>query len=282
MTHMLREALQQSIAQLRHSDSPDLDAQLLLAHVLGKSRTWLYTWPIHVLSWEQQQQFAELVQRRASGEPVAYLTGRRAFWTTTLQVGPDVLIPRPETELLVELALQYGRGAAGPVVDLGTGSGAIALALAGERADWQVHATELSEGACSVAATNISASHCSNLTLFAGSWFDPLPAETRYSLAVSNPPYVDAADPHLEQGDLRFEPRRALVAADAGMADLTVIARQARARLQPAGWLLLEHGWQQGAAVRDLLGGLGYEAVETRQDMGGRDRVTLGRWNGMA
>lgn len=282
MTPTLREALQQAMAQLQHSDSPDIDAQLLLAHVLGKSRTWLYTWPGHPLNEVQQQQYAALVQRRASGEPVAYLTGRRAFWTTMLQVGPAVLIPRPETELLVELALERGRALAGPVVDLGTGSGAIAVALAGERPDWQVHATELSEAALAVASANVAASQCSNLTLFAGSWFEPLPAAARYGLVVSNPPYIDAADPHLDQGDVRFEPRSALVAADAGMADLTLIAGQARERLQPAGWLLLEHGWQQGAAVRDLLGRLGYDQVETRRDVGGRERVTLGRWQGKA
>ena len=282
MTLTLREALQQAIAQLQHSDSPDIDAQLLLAHVLGKSRTWLYTWPAHPLSEAQQHQFTELVKRRAGGEPVAYLTGKRAFWTSTLQVGPAVLIPRPETELLVELAIARGRALDGPVVDLGTGSGAIALALAGERPDWQVHATELSEAAFAVAASNVGASQSSNVSLFAGSWFEPLPAAIRYSMVVSNPPYIDAADPHLAQGDLRFEPRSALVAADAGMADLVLIAEQARGRLRQAGWLLLEHGWQQGGAVRTLLERLGYDEVETCHDVGGRERVTLGRWQGEA
>lgn len=275
MTLTLRTALTQAIAQLGMSDSAELDAQLLLAQVLGKSRSWLYAWPEQVLSSTQLQALQMLIERRRQGEPVAYITGKRDFWKLELQVNPAVLIPRPETELLVELALELGTGLSGPVADLGTGSGAIALALALERPDWQVHASELSETALQTARRNLQDSGLKNVSLFGGSWFNPLPA-AKYGLLVSNPPYIDATDPHLQ--DLAFEPRSALVATDEGLGDLREIAAQARQYLHPGGWLLLEHGWQQGQAVSSHLAQLGYQQILTKQDHGGRDRVTLGRW----
>lgn len=277
MTQTLRTALTQATARLDQADSALFDAQLLLAHVLGKPRSWLYAWPDHVLAASELEHFHALIERRAGGEPVAYLTGKREFWTFELQVNPAVLIPRPETELLVELALQLGKEQPGPVADLGTGSGAIALALALERPDWQIHATEVSEAALQVAVANVRQSGLANVQLHAGSWCAPLPADG-YRLIVSNPPYIDANDPHLAA--LASEPRTALVAAEQGLADLRTIAGEARSKLAIGGWLLLEHGWQQGAAVRELLTAAGYGLVATRQDHGGRDRVTLGRWMG--
>jgi release factor glutamine methyltransferase len=271
----LRAALADATARLGQSDTAALDAQLLLAHILGKTRTWLYTWPAHELDTAQTNAFAALLLRAEQGEPVAYLTGKRAFWTLTLDVTPAVLIPRPETELLVELALELGKPMPGPVADLGTGSGAIALALASERSDWQLHATDLSIAALQVAQANATRLGYTNVQFLHGSWCEPLPAG-RYSLIVSNPPYIADDDPHLPA--LAFEPQSALVADDKGLADLRSIATQARPKLQSGGWLLLEHGWQQGDAVRGLLQSLGYAEVATRQDGGSRDRVTLGRW----
>jgi release factor glutamine methyltransferase len=269
-------ALAHATEELKHSsDSAELDAQLLLAHVLAKSRTWLYTWPDHQLTENEQTQFLQLCARRAQGEPVAYLLGKREFWKFELQVSPAVLIPRPETELLVELALQLLNTEQAHVADLGTGSGAIALALAYERAHWQVFATDLHQQALAIAKLNAQQLKLANLTFLVGNWCEPLP-NGDYNLIVSNPPYIDADDPHMQQGDLRFEPRTALVAADHGLSDIQQIAQQAREKLMPGGHLLLEHGWQQGAAVRNILHELGYTHVQTMRDHGDRDRVTLG------
>ena len=278
MTATVRTALAQAIAQLDQSDSAGLDAQVLLAKVLGKERSWLYAWPEQPLSSTQMHEFLALVERRSRSEPLAYITGKRAFWKLELQVNPAVLIPRPETELLVELALELGLGLDGPVADLGTGSGAIAQALALERPDWQVHASELSVAAMQTAEVNLRTTGLQNVQLFAGSWLSPLPAAC-YRLIVSNPPYIDANDPHLQQSGLKYEPRTALVADNSGLAALSQIAAEACARLQSGGWLLLEHGWQQAHAVRGLLQQFGYQQILTKQDHGGRDRVTLGKWS---
>ncbi len=272
----VKSALAQAAERFVSSDSAALDAQLLLAHVLDKNRAWLVAWPEHELTREQQRAFNALCTRRAQGEPVAYLLGRRAFWTFELEVCSAVLIPRPETELVVELALQLGSDLTGKVADLGTGSGAIALALARERPDWQVYATELSAEAQSVAAANFRKVDLPNLQLLAGSWCAPLPGRD-YVLIASNPPYIDKLDPHLQQGDVRFEPRSALIAADQGMADLRLIAVQAKQYLVSGGWLVLEHGWKQGNAVRRLLVGLGYTEVATHHDHANNERVTVGR-----
>jgi release factor glutamine methyltransferase len=269
-------ALSHAKKLMSSSDSAELDAQVLLAHVLGKTRTWLYTWPHNEIAAELQIRFEELCLLRAQGHPVAYLTGKREFWKLQLQVSPAVLIPRPETELLVELALQLLPAEKANVADLGTGSGAIALALASERKGWNVVATELHPQALAVAQKNAQQLRLANLTLLAGSWCEPLRDEA-YDLIASNPPYIRSNDPHIEQGDLRFEPRTALVSANQGLADIEVIATQAAAKLIAGGYLLLEHGWQQGAAVRNILEELGYTGVQTCQDYGGRDRVTLGQ-----
>jgi release factor glutamine methyltransferase len=258
------------------ADTAALDAQLLLCAVLGAPRSRLYSHPEQVLSDAEAQRFHDLCARRAAGEPMAYILGRREFWRHDLEVAPGVLIPRPETELLVETALMLGGGKSGRVADLGTGSGAIALALAGERPDWSVVATERSTAACAVARRNFAAAALPNLSLREGSWCEPL-NERDYLLLISNPPYLAADDPHLGQGDLRFEPASALVAAEAGLADLRQLAASAPVYLADGGWLLLEHGWEQGEAVRALLRANAFADVRTYRDTGERERVTVGR-----
>ncbi|MDR0779380.1 MAG: peptide chain release factor N(5)-glutamine methyltransferase [Pseudomonadales bacterium] len=271
----LSEALR-AAAQRFAADSAALDAQLLLCAVLGVPRSRLYSHPEQGLSDAAAQHFEALCARRAAGEPVAYILGRREFWNHALEVAPGVLIPRPETELLVETALTLGAGQPGWVADLGTGSGAIALALASERPDWRVVATEYSPAACALAQRNFTAAALPNLSLREGFWCEPL-RERGYRLLVANPPYLAADDPHLGQGDLRFEPLSALVAAEQGLADLRQLAAMAPAYLAGGGWLLLEHGWEQGAAVRALLRGAGFAEVATYRDTGARERVSVGQ-----
>ena len=254
-----------------------VDAEALLLHVLGQSRSWLFAHAEDALDMDVQTAFEALVARRAAGEPVAYLTGRRGFWTLELEVTPATLIPRPETELLVELALaRLPRDAAANVADLGTGSGAIALAIASERPRAQVVATDASAGALAVARRNAQRLGIGNLRFVHGDWLAPLAGE-RFALIVSNPPYIEAADPHLAQGDLRHEPASALASGADGLDDIRRIAAAARAHLEPGGWLLFEHGWNQGDAVRGLLHAAGCTEVFTARDLEARDRVSGGR-----
>ncbi|GAA5523998.1 release factor glutamine methyltransferase [Microbulbifer aestuariivivens] len=263
-------------AELAQSDSARLDLEVLLGHVLGRSRTWLYTWPEYALSDSEQQQFERLLKRRAAGEPVAHLTGEREFWSLPLLVDSSTLIPRPDTELLVETALALCPQSRQRVLDLGTGSGAIALALASERPAWQLLAADKSPQALALAERNRSRLELGNVQLLQSDWFAGIPAQT-FDLIVSNPPYIDAADPHLEQGDVRFEPRSALVAGRQGLADIDTIVAASGDYLAPGGWLLVEHGWQQAAAVRALFAGAGLVGVDSRRDYGGHERLTLGR-----
>lgn len=267
--------LEQAGRVLQESDSAQLDARLLLAEVLGKSRTWLYAWPEASVDAAAVERFQCLLAARAAGTPIAYLLGRREFWSLDLEVNPAVLIPRPDTELLVETALALGPAGPAQVADLGTGSGAIALALASERPAWHLYATDQSAAALQVAERNRQRLGFVNVELLQGSWCQPLPA-VDFDLIVSNPPYLAQDDAHLDQGDLRFEPRTALVAADAGLHDLGCIARQTLSRLKPGGWLLLEHGWAQGAAVRALLAEAGYRQLATHCDAAGHERVSVG------
>ncbi|GAA0695096.1 peptide chain release factor N(5)-glutamine methyltransferase [Marinobacterium maritimum] len=260
------------------SDSPRLDIELLLCEVLDKPRSWLFTWPDKTLSAEQQARFEQLLTRRLQGEPVAHLLGYRDFWTLRLKVSPDTLIPRPDTETLVEQALALLPDGPARVADLGTGTGAIALALASERPQWQLTATDLHPGAVMLARENAQAHQLSNVEILQGSWCAPLSGH--FDMIVSNPPYIDPEDPHLSQGDVRFEPLSALTAEDKGMADIRSIAEQAKAHLKSGGWLLFEHGYDQGETVRDLLRQLGYAQVRTQRDLGDNDRVTLGCWPG--
>lgn len=270
------DALRFAAAQFQ-SESARLDAELLLCHVLRVNRSWLYARPDKSLEPAQQDRFDELVARRAGGEPIAHILGEREFWSLTLQVTPDTLIPRPDTELLVEQALRLlPEDAAVKVADLGTGSGAIALAIARERPRCRVVATDLSAAALAVAQANATRNQIANVEFRHGRWSEALGSE-RFDLIVSNPPYIAEDDPHLAQGDVRFEPRSALVSGRDGLDDIRQIAREVRACLQNDGWLLLEHGFEQGGKVRAILQGNGYEQVTTWCDLARHERVTGGR-----
>lgn len=253
------------------------EATLLLAHATGRSVAWLLAHGRDALPEAACEAFAALADRRVEGVPVAYLVGSKGFWTLELKVTPDTLVPRPETELLVELALdKLPPGLAARVLDLGTGSGAIALAIARERALACVLATDASQAALAVARDNARAHGIDNVRFVQGSWLAPV-AGQRFDLIVSNPPYVADGDPHLGQGDLRFEPITALAAGHDGLRDLAQIVGAAPAHLLPGGWLLLEHGWDQGAAVRALLAQAGLQETRTAPDLEQRDRVSMGR-----
>lgn len=261
---------------LPDSETPALDTALLLAHVLGKPRSYLLTWPERALTDEQQAQFAALLQRRRQGEPVAYLLGNQGFWSLELQVSPDTLIPRPDTERLVEVALERGPQHAARVLDLGTGTGAIALALAAERTQWQVTGVDRMSGAVALAETNRSQLALANVQFLPSDWFSALSGHC-FDLIVSNPPYIAADDPHLQQGDVRFEPVSALVSGADGLDDIRYIIDTAPGYLVSGGWLLLEHGWQQADAVRAWLERGGFTDVQSWRDLGGHQRVSGGR-----
>lgn len=253
------------------------DAELLLAHALGKPRAWLFAHARDALCLRDAGAFAALVERREAGEPVAYLTGRRGFWTLELEVDAAVLVPRADTERLVELALERLPADRDlRIADLGTGSGAIALALASERPRARVVATDASDDALGVAARNAARLGLDNVVFRSGDWCAPLDGE-RYHLIASNPPYIAQDDPHLRAGDLRFEPPLALSSGEDGLDAIREIAARSPSHLAPGGWLLLEHGWEQGEAVRALLHEAGFVEVATHRDIEDRDRVTLGR-----
>lgn len=261
------------------SDTARLDAELLLGHVLGRDRTWLITWSDREVAMAAEARFLALLARRAAGEPVAHILGSREFWTLELAVTPATLIPRPDTELLVEQALQLGPDGRGRVLDLGTGTGAIALALATERSAWQVTAVDAWQDAADLAEHNRVRCELDNVRVRCGHWFEPVRGE-RFDLIVSNPPYLAADDPHLCAGDVRFEPPSALVAGPTGLEDLDFIVEHSPAYLNGGSWLLLEHGESQGSAVRELLAVRGFAAVQSWRDLGSRERVSGGCWPG--
>ena len=272
-----RQWLTQAIARLGASESPRRDAEILLGHVTDKARTWILAFDETVLTAEQLPELEALLARRANGEPVAHLVGQREFWSLPLFVSPATLIPRPDTECLVEQALVRLPQTACRILDLGTGTGAIALALASERADCKVTAVDFMPDAAALAARNAAHLALNNVTVLQSDWFSALKGQ-RFAMIVSNPPYIDETDPHLAEGDVRFEPRTALVAADQGLADLAHIIREGRQYLLPNAYMLLEHGWKQGEAVRALFNEAGYLDVETCRDYGDNERLTLGRW----
>lgn len=278
--YTVESALKAAIVQLQEGEntSPSIDAAVLLCHTLDKPRSYLLTWPEKHLTLEQEQHFNKLLTRRLTGEPVAYIVGEREFWSLPLKVSPSTLIPRPDTERLVEVALDKTFGKAGDILDLGTGTGAIALALASEMPNRNVTGIDLRPEAQQLASENAERLNITNTTFLNGSWFDPLPENSRFSLIVSNPPYIEKDDPHLSQGDVRFEPITALVAEEKGLADIKHIADNARHYLEADGWLAFEHGYDQGDAVREIMQALGYLDVMTEKDYGGNDRVTLGRY----
>lgn len=273
----IAELLEKSRELQQVSDSARLDVELLLARSLNKPRSYLYAYPEYALSDAECAAFEALFARRQQGEPMAYISGEREFRNLLLQVTPDVLIPRPETELLVECAIAV-LPPQGRVLDLGTGSGAIALAIADERPDARVTAVDQSQEALNVAKTNAGRLGL-NVRFLHGNWFSAVAGE-RFDVVVSNPPYIDVSDPHLQQGDVRAEPRSALVAADHGLADLFAIMDAACGHLASGGQLLMEHGYTQAEAVADRLRALGYHDVVTHTDAAGHDRVTAGIWRG--
>jgi release factor glutamine methyltransferase len=258
------------------SDTPRLDAEILLVHVLQKPRSYLYTWPDARLTASQWRHFETLLIRRFRGEPIAYITGYREFWSLKLRVTPATLIPRPETERLVELALnQIPYHSQTLVADLGTGSGAIAIAIAHERPHARVIATDNDPAALAVAQHNARRLYVS-LEFRKGDWCEALNGE-QFAIIVSNPPYLPKTDPHLQQGDLRFEPSTALVGDSDGLQAIQIIVKQALAHLQPGGWLFLEHGYNQATHVYALLSKAGYTSVTVYQDDTGLDRVACGQ-----
>ncbi|MFL9595917.1 peptide chain release factor N(5)-glutamine methyltransferase [Aeromonas veronii] len=276
----IQQARAHIMTVLAEGESPRADADVLLCHLLGCRRSYLMTWPERELDAAQQATLQAWLTRRLNGEPIAHLVGEREFWSLPLKVSPATLIPRPDTEVLVEQALTKIPQGPCAVLDLGTGTGAIALALKSERPEIDVWAVDRMADAAALAREN-SAALGLPIEVRDGSWFEPLGEPDRdntprFAVIVSNPPYIDGADPHLEQGDVRFEPRSALVADDAGLADIRHIVAHAPAYLLTDGWLLLEHGWDQGEAVRQLLRDGGYREVATVRDYGDNDRVTLG------
>ena len=256
------------------SDSARVDVELLLCHVLGKSRSYLYTWPEVELSEQQVSLFQQLLTRRQAGEPIAHLTGTRGFWTLELNVSKETLIPRPETEMLVEWVLQQFQKQEFRLADLGTGTGAIALALASERPSWLIEATDLMPGAVELAKRNAKQLGLQQVKILQGSWCEPLTGH--YDLLISNPPYIDPMHPCLQEGDLRYEPITALIAEQQGLQDILTIIAQSKAYLKEDGWLVFEHGYDQGQAVREALQQAGFEQCFTQQDLNGHDRMSGG------
>ncbi|HEN3609749.1 TPA: peptide chain release factor N(5)-glutamine methyltransferase [Yersinia enterocolitica] len=268
--------LSQAAARFNQSDSPKRDAEILLSFVTGRARTYLLAFGETQLTAEQLAVLEPLAARREQGEPIAYLVGEREFWSLPLSVSSATLIPRPDTECLVEQALAHLPATPCRILDLGTGTGAIALALASERPDCAVMGVDIKADAVALARYNAKKLAINNVDFLQSSWFDLVSG--RFTLIVSNPPYIDANDPHLNEGDVRYEPHSALVAEAEGIADLAEIIRQSPAYLEVGGWLMLEHGWQQTTAVQKLLNNSGFSAVMTYKDYGNNDRVTLGQW----
>ena len=264
------------------SGSPRLDAEVLLAAVLECDRAYLFAYGDKVVDDTARDIFRHYIERRKAGEPVAYIIGKREFWSLLLSVNDSTLIPRPDTEILVEAALRLCTRAQAHVLDVGTGTGAIALALASEKTQWHIDAVDINENAVALATLNAAQLRLENVYVYKSNWFsavrtNTLLVEARFHMIVGNPPYIAADDFHLINGDVRFEPRTALVSADDGYADLFCIAEQAMDFLYAGGFLLLEHGFEQADRVRHFLLSVGYVDVETIRDYGGNERVTVGR-----
>lgn len=266
-------------AETLPSDDPRRDGEVLLCEALKIPRTYLIAWPDADVSSDLESRYTELLRRREQGEPVAYILGRREFWSLEFEVNADTLIPRSETELLVEQVLQRVAEPDARALDLGTGCGAIAVALASERPRWSILATDASERAIAVAQRNAQRYVKGNIRFVSGSGYEPV-GEQRFHVIASNPPYVAKGDKHLLQGDLPFEPASALSSGPDGLDAIREIVEGAPPRLFAHSWLMIEHGYEQGHAVRALLASRGFTEVETMTDLAGLDRVSLGLWNG--
>jgi release factor glutamine methyltransferase len=278
-TPTIHHALARASERLQPLHDTPIDAEVLLCFVLKKNRAHLRAWPEKRLSPIQWQQFQQLLDRRIQGEPIAYITGQREFWSMPLSVTPDTLIPRPDTEILVEQALKLiPQDAPWQIADVGTGSGAIALAIASERPHCQLHAIDISAAALTVAQDNARRLGIHNICFIEGQWLNPLTGLS-LEMVVSNPPYIEQDDPHLGQGDVRFEPITALASGSDGLDDIRIVVDQAKNTLKPGGWLLMEHGYHQGRAVVDLLQQRGYSEIKDFSDYAGHDRVACGQYN---
>jgi release factor glutamine methyltransferase len=267
----------QKLQALSPEQTPEeliLESEILLTLIMKVSRSYLHTWPERTLDEEQEKLYFELLEKRLQGMPIAYLTGHRQFWSLDLVVTPDVLIPRPDTELLVELVFHYVQKKQAVIADLGTGSGAIALAIAHDKPNWQVYAMDASEAALNVARQNAERLNLSQIKFHLGKWCEALP-KISFDAIVSNPPYIAEEDVHLTKGDLRFEPREALASGKEGLDDLSQIIQQAKSYLKPGGYLLLEHGFDQAAQVATLFKKAGYTHITRHVDFAGKDRVTI-------
>ena len=274
----IKKALNWAFSLLEtQSDSASIDAEVLLQFSLNKNRTFLYTWPDKVLSNEVWLQFKHFIDLRLKGKPVAHITGTREFWSLEFQVNDTTLIPRPDTELLIETALELPLADDANVLDLGTGTGAIALSLASEKNHWRIIAVDKIKSAVDLAIQNRNRLQLEQVAIMQSDWFDSVSKNT-FDLIVSNPPYIDETDIHLTQGDVQFEPLTALIASNEGFADLFYIAEVARQHLTKSGYLLMEHGYQQGTKLRQKMQELGYQGVETKIDLGGNERCTIGCW----
>lgn len=262
---------------LTESESPKRDAEILLSFVTHRTRTFLMAFSETSLTDDEVIALDAFLKRRQEGEPIAYITGEKEFWSLKFNVSNSTLIPRPDTEKLVELGLEYLPKAPCEVLDLGTGTGAIAIAMATERPDCLFTAIEKNKDALILAQKNAKQIDVNNVYFLLGDWYKPI-KNRKFSMITSNPPYIDPTDVHLSQGDVRYEPRSALVSEDDGLADIKVIVQGATKHLNQYGWLLIEHGWKQGLAVQTIFKQHGFQLVETFTDYSGNDRVTLGRW----
>jgi release factor glutamine methyltransferase len=272
----LQDALSQAYQLLVSIENPRLDTEILLAHILKKPRSYLLTWANATLTIEQTEQFQYLLKRRLQGEPIAYILQEKEFWSLNLEVTPDTLIPRPDTELLVELILEkLPKASSQTIADLGTGSGAIALAIAKERPNWEIIATDNYLQTLAVAQRNAKRLGLENIHFYQGNWCEALP-NGLVNAIVSNPPYIAEDDIHLNSAELSFEPQHALISGKDGLTALTCIIQQAKKYLAHDGWLLLEHGFDQSRAVQQLLAEAGYKMITSHADLNGHLRVTTG------
>jgi len=280
---MAESSIQQQIDWARQalaatSPSAVLDAEVLLAHCLQKNRSFLRAWPELLLNDAQLHQFRQLITLRITGMPVAYLTGQREFWSRTFNINANVLIPRPDSELLIELSLKHlPADASVQILDLGVGSGILAVTLALERPLAHVLATDISLTALDIAKQNAITLNANNISFLASNWFEAVPAQ-KFDLIISNPPYIAADDPHLQQGDVRFEPDNALISGKQGLFDIEIIVSQAKQYLKPNAYLLIEHGYNQATAVQAIFTANGYSDIDTHPDLSGQLRVTSGAW----